>query len=121
MLWVHGLGTNVSSWFTVITEVPRLTVARAQTLPWALRGIMASMLIGHGGFRLVMGKPNLTQFYEAAGLGVFGVPLPTVSSVIGGFEMLLWVLCLEVNVAAFFIFACVWKLGTEFLCVPAQA
>jgi hypothetical protein len=31
------------------------------------------------------------------------------------------VLCLEVKVAAFFIFVCVWKLGTEFLHVPAQA
>jgi hypothetical protein len=121
MLWVHGVATNVTSWFSVITDVPRFTVARAQISQWALRGIMASMLIGHGGLGLVIGKPNLTRFYEAAGLGVFGIPLPTLSAVIGGFEMLLGVLCLEVNVTAFFIFVCVWKLGTEFLYVPAQA
>jgi hypothetical protein len=49
------------------------------------------------------------------------VPLATISVAIGGFEMLLEVLCLEVNVAAFFFFVCVWKIGTELLHVPAQA
>jgi hypothetical protein len=121
MLWVHGFGTNVTSWFSVITDVPRFTIARVQTSQWALRGIMATMLIGHGGFALVMGKPSLIRFYEATGLGVVGLPLPTVSAVLGGFEMLLGVLCLEINAAAFFIFVCVWKLGTEFLHVPAKA
>jgi hypothetical protein len=118
---VHGTGTHGKSWFTVIAEIPRVTVARAQTTQWALRGIMAGMLIGHGAFGLVMGKPNLLRLYDAAGFGVFGVPLPTLSMAIGGFEMLLGVLCLEVQVATFFLFVCAWKLGTEFLYVPAQA
>jgi hypothetical protein len=121
MLWVHGMGTHVRSWFTVITEIPRFTVARAQITQWALRGIMAGMLIGHGAFGLVMGKPTLLPFYDAAGFGVFGVPLPSMSAAIGGFEMLLGVLCLEVQVATFFLFVCTWKLGTELLYVPAQA
>jgi hypothetical protein len=121
MLWVHGVGTRGTSWFSVITQVPWFTVARAQTAQLVLRGIMASMLIGHGGYGLIMGKQNLLQFYEAAGLGGFGMPLPTVSAVIGGFEMILGVLCLEVKVAAFFVFVCMWKLATEFLHVPAQA
>ena len=30
-------------------------------------------------------------------------------------------LCLEVQVVAFFVFACVWKLASEFLYVPAGA
>ena len=68
---------------------------------------MANMFIGHGGFALVMGKPTLIHLYEAAGLGGVGVPLPTISVAIGGFEMLLEVLCLEVNVEAFFFFVCV--------------
>jgi hypothetical protein len=121
MLWVHGVGTTVRSWFTVLTEVPRLTVARAQTAQWGLRGIMAGMLIGHGAFGLLMGKANLLGFYEAAGVGVLGVPLPTVRALIGGFEMLLGVWCLEAVRPAFFLFVCAWKLGTEFLHVPAQA
>ena len=120
MLWVHSVGIHRPPWFTVITEVPRFTVTRAQTAQLALRGIMASMLIGHGGFGLIMGKHNLLQFYEAAGLGVLGVPLPTVRAVIGGFEML-GVLCLTVKATAFFVFVCVWKLATEFLYVPARA
>jgi hypothetical protein len=121
MLWVHSVGIRRPSWFAVITEVPRFTEARAQTAQLALRGIMAGMLIGHGGFGLIMGKPNLLRFYEAAGLGVLGVPLPTLRAVIGGFEMLLGVLCLGVEVTAFFVFVCVWKLGTELLYVPARA
>jgi hypothetical protein len=121
LLWVHGMGTTARSWFTVLTEIPRLTVARAQHAQWVLRGIMAGMLIGHGAFGLVMGKAYLLGFYEAAGFGVTGVPLPTVSALIGGFEMLLGGWCLAALRPAFFLFVCAWKLGTEFLYVPAQA
>jgi hypothetical protein len=121
MLWVHGVSPQMTSWFTVLTDIPRFTVARAQCAQWALRGIMAGMLIGHGAFGLVMGKANLLGFYEAAGLGVFGIPLPTLSAAIGGFEMLLGVLCLQATRPAFFLFVCAWKLGTEGLYVPAQA
>ena len=121
MLWVHGVGTTARAWFTVLTEVPRLTMARAQQAQWALRGVMAGMLIGHGAFGLIMGKANLPRFYEAAGFGGFGVPLPSVSVVIGGFEMLLGALCLQATWPMFFAFVCAWKLGTEFLHVPAQA
>jgi hypothetical protein len=49
--------------------------------------------VGHGGFGLIMGKQNLLQFYEAAGLGITGVPLRTTSAVIVGFEMVL--VCME--------------------------
>jgi hypothetical protein len=121
MLWMHGRGTTARSWFSVLTEVPRLTVAWAQTAQWALRGIMAGMLIGHGAFGLIMGKANLLRFYEAAGLGGFGVPFSGVSMVIGGFEMLLGVLCVQATWPPFFAFVWAWKLGTEFLHVPAHA
>ena len=121
MLWVHGAGTTWTAWFAVITAMPPLTMARVHTCQWALRGIMASMLIGHGGFGLVMGKQNLLHFYNAAGFGVFGVPLPTVSAVLGGCEILLGLCCLVAQGAPFFLFVFVWKLGTELLYVPAQA
>jgi hypothetical protein len=68
-----------------------------------------------------MSKQNLLQFYEAAGLEIVVVLLPTMSAVIGGFEMVFGAVCLEVEVAAFFVFVCAWKLATEFLYVPAQA
>jgi hypothetical protein len=121
MLWMHSTGAACNTWFAVITDIPRLTVARAQQYQWALRGIMASMLIGHGGFGLVMGKQNLLRFYDAAGFGVFGVPFVTMSATIGGFEMLLGACCLVAQGATFFLFVCVWKLGTELLYVPAKA
>jgi len=121
LLWMHGFGPTLASWFAVMTAIPRLALERAQIAQVALRGIMASMLIGHGGYGLVMGKHNLLQFYDAAGFGVFGVPLPTLSAVIGGCEILLGVLCLAVTSTAFFLFVCLWKLVTELLHVPAQA
>jgi hypothetical protein len=83
--------------------------------------MMASMLIGHGGYGLVMGKPHLLHCYDVVGLGGFGVALSTVSTVIGGFEMLLGVFCLGATWPAFFLFVCIWKLSTEGLFVPAQA
>jgi hypothetical protein len=121
MLWVHGFVTSWRSWFAVITYIPRFTIVRTQWHQLTLRGIMASMLIGHGGYGLVMGKQNLLRFYEAAGFSSFGVPLPTLSAVIGGCEMLLGVLCLVVTSTAFFLFVFAWKLGSELLYVPAQA
>jgi hypothetical protein len=121
MLWMHGWDTPVRSWFTVLTEIPRVTVARAQTAQWALRWMMASMLIGHGAFGLVRGKATLLRFYEAAGFGVFGVPLSTLSAAIGGLEMVLGGLCLVATWPVFFVLVCAWKLGTEGLYVPAQA
>jgi hypothetical protein len=121
MLWVHGFGTTLPAWCAVITTIPQFTVVRAQRYQWALRGIMASMLIGHGGFGLVMGKHNLLHVYAMAGFDRFGVPLPTLSAVIGGCEMLLGVLCVAVTSPAFFLGVFGWKLGTEWLYVPAQA
>jgi hypothetical protein len=59
MVCGHGVGVSFKSWFAIITEVRRFTVARAQRAQWALRGIMASMLIGYGGFGLVWA--NLTS------------------------------------------------------------
>ena len=80
----------------MLTQIPRFTVVRAQSYQLALRGIMASMLIGHGGFGLVMGKQNLLRFYEAAGFGGLRRATVALSAVIGGCEMLLGVLCLAV-------------------------
>ena len=69
MLRLHGVRPHVRSWFAVLTEPPRLSVAWTQRAQWALRGIMAGMLIGHGAFGLLEGKATLLRFYDAAGLG----------------------------------------------------
>jgi hypothetical protein len=43
------------------------------------------------------------------------------AAAIGGFEMLLGVLCLRATWPVFFLCVCAWKLGTEGLYVPARA
>ena len=120
MLWLHGWGPHVRSWFPVITEIPRFTVARAYRVVGAARYYGEH---AHGPRRLwvVMGKPNLLRLYDAAGFGGFGLSLPGVSAAIGVIEMLLGILCVQAQGATFFLFVCAWKLGTEFLYVPAQA
>jgi hypothetical protein len=115
LLWMHGFGVTKRSWFAVLTQIPRFTVVRAQGYQLALRGIMASRLIGHSGLGLVMGKAQLLRFYEMAGFGVFGVPFPALSAVLGGCEMLLGALCVAVTSTAFFLLVFLWKLGSEFL------
>ncbi len=120
MLWVHSPAGSLRSWFAVISKPPRLSPAASRRYLRALRIIMAGMLIGHGGYGLVMHKSNLVQFYEAAGLGAVGPPLPALSAALGGFEMLLGLLCLVAEWTPFFIFVFAWKIGTEFLHVPAH-
>ena len=121
MLWVHGPACSPRSWFAVISKMPRISPAASRRTMLFLRVIMACMLIGHGGYGLVMHKPILVQHYAAAGLGAIGTPLPALSAAIGGFEMCLGVLCLAVDWTPFFIFVFAWKITTEFLHVPAHA
>ena len=46
MLWMHSAGTACNTWFTVITDIPRLTVARAQQYQWALRALWPACSLG---------------------------------------------------------------------------
>jgi hypothetical protein len=82
---------------------------------------MSGMLIGHGAFGLVMGKPDLLRLYDAPGFWSFGLSLSSVRAAIGGIEILLGILCLQAQGATLFLFMCAWELGTEFLYILARA
>jgi hypothetical protein len=121
LLLLHGFGQDRKSWFASLKTVPPLSAERAQTLLWILRAIVALMLIGHGGFGAFMGKKNLLGFYEAAGFGIFGLPLETIRAGIGFFEIGLGVAALFAARSAFFTFIFAWKLGSELLYPMAGA
>jgi hypothetical protein len=121
LLLLYGFGHDRKSWFGSLRNAPSLSVGKAQTLLWISRVIIAMMLIGHGGFGAFMGKDNLLGFYQAAGFGAFGLPLETLRTGIGFFEIGLGVAALFINLPAFFVFIFAWKLGSELLYPVAAA
>lgn len=121
LLFLHGFGTDLKSWFTALKTVPDLSVERAQALLWILRWVVALMLIGHGGFGPFMAKANLLGFYQAAGLGVFGLSLETIRAGIGFFEIALGVIALTAVRPAFFVGVFLWKVVEESLHLVAGA
>jgi hypothetical protein len=121
MLFLHGWGTDLRSWFAPLGPALRPAPDRIRMLEWVLRGIIALMLIGHGGFGAFMGKKNLLGFYEAAGLGTFGLPLETFRAGIGFFEIALGVAAVFCTRPGFFLFVFAWKLGFELLHPVAHA
>lgn len=120
-LLLHGFGHDRKSWFESLKTAPALSPERAQTFLWMLRAIVALMLIGHGGFGAMMAKKNLLGFYQAAGLGSFGLPLETIRAGIGFFEIGLGVASLFATRPGFFAAICAWKIATESLYLVAGA
>ena len=110
----HGIFARVHAPKTL----PTITMNK---IMFGFRIIIASMLIGHGCFGAVVGKPNLIGFYKASGFESFGLPLTELSMYIGLFEIGLGIVSLFVNWVPFFFFVMTWKLATEGLYVPAKA
>lgn len=121
LLFWCGAPSRARHWFTAIQSPPPLFAGNARALLWILRAIVGLMLIGHGGFGAFMAKTNLLSFYDAAGLGVFGLPLETIRPAIGFFEIALGMAALSASRPAFFCFVFAWKLATESLYLVAAA
>lgn len=121
LLFLHGFGTDGKSWFCSLRTIPALSEERKKTLLWLLRGIVALMLIGHGGFGPFMKKEDLLGFYQAAGLGAFGLSLQTIRAALGFFEIALGVLAFFAARPGFFVGLCAWKLLGESLYLLAGA
>ena len=121
LLYLHGFGTEPKSWFAAIRTVGSLSDEARRAQLWLLRIIVALMLIGHGGFGPFMAKANLLGLYQAAGLGVFGLPLETIRAALGFFEIALGVMALFAIRPGFFIAVCAWKIVAESLYLLAGA
>ncbi|MDQ6654811.1 MAG: hypothetical protein M3Y80_03230 [Verrucomicrobiota bacterium] len=121
LLW-YGFGRNPRGWFEALNQTtPTLSSRDARRLLWIVRLIIALMLIGHGGFGAFMGKKNLLGFYQAAGFSFFELPLETLRTGIGIFEIGLGLTALFAAWPAFFGFIFAWKLGSELLYPVAGA
>ncbi len=78
LLVLHGFGKDRHEWVASLKSVSALPAERAATLLVLLRGIVVLMLIGHGAYGVFTHKSSLLTFYQAAGMGVFNLPLETI-------------------------------------------
>ncbi|MFF5973904.1 hypothetical protein ACFY7C_20475 [Streptomyces sp. NPDC012769] len=115
LLLFHGVATSRSEWLARIRGLPRLTRRRAKRFTWGFRLIIASFLIGHGGYGAFVEKRNLTEQYESIGL-------TSVTQAVGWFEIGLGALVLVTMPGiGLLLFVCVWKIATEMLYVTSGA
>lgn len=108
-------GWSLRRWLQRV-DAPAAISDHAQiAVHWAMRGGLALLLIGHGGFGAFENKPYWYDFFA-----FFGISAPTVDSanlmvIVGGFEILLGLAVLIRPWRALLLFVLVWKLGTELL------
>jgi uncharacterized membrane protein YphA (DoxX/SURF4 family) len=122
LLLFHGLGRSRGEWLERIRGIPHLTRKRAWSFAWGFRLIIASFLIGHGGYGAFVGKPILTEQYGSIGLTSLVDDPQVVSQAVGWFEIALgaWVL-VAVPTTGLLLFVCAWKISTEMLFVTSGA
>jgi len=101
-----GAGTPRPGWFTVLRDAPPPAPATLDRTRLALRTIMVAMLAGHG-FITLERAPGL-----AGGQA---------SVVIAAIDFVLAAGCARLSAIPFFAAVFAWKLGSEFLHVPAGA
>lgn len=121
LLALYGTPREWKDWMMRPRMVPALSVEQRRHLLWGLRLIVASMLIGHGGYGVFLVKNDLLVHYQSLGLGALGLPLETWRAGIGFFEIGMGAAALLTTAPEFFLFVCGWKLLTELLFVVAGA
>ena len=114
---VGGGGPTISGWFAKAR--PALTAERARAMAWTLRVGTAALLVGHGGFGVVMHKETWVGYFGELGIGAATVDSANLVAVVGWFEIALAVAILWRPARSLLLFACAWKVGTEYLRVAA--
>src|SRR5215212_8638712 len=92
-LWLSGPVRNVRQWFTAIAA-ESVTRVRAEQVAWILRLTTALLLIGHGGFGAVMGKPEWLGYFGVVGLSPALATASELTARVGWFEIVLGLLVL---------------------------
>jgi hypothetical protein len=82
---------------------------------WAMRGGLALLLIGHGGFGAFENKPYWYDFFNLFSITHSTVDSANLMVLVGGFEILLGLAVLIRPQRSLLLFVLVWKVGTELL------
>jgi hypothetical protein len=121
LLILVGFGRSPAHWLARIGEIPRLARERARLLAWVLRGVIAGMLIGHGGLALITDKQLFIRQYESIGLTALVDDPRTLNVVVGSFEIALGVAAFAFPATLMLVFVAAWKVATELLFVTMDA
>jgi hypothetical protein len=117
MLYLSGFTGPDGTLRSYLTGKARsvLTVPRARVTSWILRVTTASLLIGHGGFGLVMHKKVWFDYFGVLGIGTDTGQALSLLSVVGVCEILLGVAVLIKPARPLVLAIFAYKLGSEFL------
>jgi len=119
MLYMTGWSTNLNAWWRHQAAPRAIEKLNTTRLAWLLRLTTAALLVGHGGFGVVMQKQSWIHYFGALGIGPDTVQSASLIPMVGWFEMLLGVAVLLKPARGLLLAVFAWKLGTELLRLPA--
>jgi hypothetical protein len=119
MLYLTGWGTNLTTWWRTTASPRAIEELNTTRLAWVPRLTTASLLVGHGGFGVVMQKQSWVHYMGALGIGPEAVQSASLIVLVGWLEVLLGVAVLLKPARGLLLAVVAWKLGTELLRVPA--
>jgi hypothetical protein len=119
MLYMSGWGTNIPAWWRNQASPRAIEHLNTARLAWLLRLTTATLLVGHGGFGVVMQKQSWIHYIGALGIGPDTIQSLSLIPLVGWFEMLLGVAVLVKPARGLLLAVFAWKLGTELLRVSA--
>ncbi|MDF5758830.1 hypothetical protein [Spongiactinospora sp. TRM90649] len=108
-------GWSLRRWVERVDRPAAISDRTLIAMHWAMRGGLAMLLIGHGGFGAFEHKRYWYDFFAFFGLGKATVDSANLMVLVGGFEILLGLAILLKPWRPLLLFVLVWKLGTELL------
>ena len=116
LLALAGLGDrSVRSWFEYARPRP-LEPETVRRLSWALRGLLAALLVGHGAFGLSnLHDQEWTRYFGVLGIGPDTIISANLIAVVGWFEVALGIAVLIRPFRSLLVFVLAWKVFTEML------
>jgi hypothetical protein len=121
MLYLCGpsCGNTLATWLRLKAQPRSLGPLSTERLSWILRLTTASLLIGHGGFGVLMNKQVWANYMGVLGIGADTVQSTSLIGVVGWFEIVLALAVLVKPAPGLLLGVVAWKLGTELLRLPA--
>ena len=118
-----GVPCRLCGWFAPVwpSAMQPLHVDNARAVSWILRVTTCLLLLGHGALGALNDKPGLTTHYASIGLENVVVGGLTLTQVVGGCDLVLAVAVLVAPLPSLLLGICLWKMGTEALCMTSGA
>ncbi len=119
MLYMSGWSTKLTAWWRKEANPRAIEQLNTTRLAWLLRLTTATLLVGHGGFGVVMQKQSWIHYIGVVGVGPDTVRSASLIPLVGWFEMLLGIAVLVKPARGLLLGVFAWKLATELLRIGA--